>query len=175
MYGYESLVVAHCHRALSKSLINLASISQFRRSVQEILCEDDNNDDENTSISDSSSSSYIHHASEAHRIAQDWFGVNNHVRLFPFKMTLAHALQAQIAVNIYNTDDTYFKDAIELLDQCLSTARNIFGSISFKVAQVHRLQSATYLSKKMFVEYRFLFFYDFTEFILLGIIKLKKN
>jgi hypothetical protein len=38
---------------------------------------------------------------------------------------------------------------MELLDSCLSIAQDIFGTMSFKVAQVHRLRSATYLSKKM--------------------------
>jgi hypothetical protein len=38
---------------------------------------------------------------------------------------------------------------MELLNECLTIAQDIFGTMSFKVAQVHRLQSATYLSKKM--------------------------
>jgi len=61
-------------------------------------------------------------------------------------MSLAHALQAQILSDI---NDNYFNDAMELLDDCLDIAQNIFGIMSFKVAQVHRLRSATYLSKKM--------------------------
>ena len=64
-------------------------------------------------------------------------------------MSLAHALQARIAANLTENKNSYFDDAIELLNDCLSIAQNLFGSISFKVAQVHRLQSATYLSKKM--------------------------
>ncbi|CAF5099359.1 unnamed protein product, partial [Rotaria magnacalcarata] len=154
VYGYESLTVAHCHRALSKSLINLASLTQSRRNIKYPLFEEDITYYQNTSITDlsSSSSTYMHHAYEAYRMAQDWFGVDNRIRLFPFKMTLAHALQAHAAANLSNKQNTYFEDAIELLNDCLSIARNIFGSMSFKVAQIHRLQSATYLSNKMYNE-----------------------
>ncbi|CAF4161667.1 unnamed protein product, partial [Rotaria magnacalcarata] len=35
IYGYESIVVAHSHRALSKSLITLASTTFSRRITQE--------------------------------------------------------------------------------------------------------------------------------------------
>jgi hypothetical protein len=38
---------------------------------------------------------------------------------------------------------------MEYLNDCLLIAKKIFGSVSFKVAQVHRLRSATYLSNKM--------------------------
>lgn len=92
---------------------------------------------------------YLHHANEAYRIAQDWFGVEDNIRLFPFKMSLAHALQARSSSDGSDNKDTYFNDAMELLDSCLATANDIFGTMSFKVAQVHRLRSATYLSKKM--------------------------
>jgi hypothetical protein len=64
-------------------------------------------------------------------------------------MSLAHALQARIAANLYENKNTYFEEAMELLNDCLSIAQDIFGPLSFKVAQVHRLQSATYLSNKM--------------------------
>ncbi|CAF2998869.1 unnamed protein product [Rotaria sp. Silwood2] len=152
VYGYESLIVAHCHRALSKSLINLASTTNSRRNIQDSLFEDNMNYYPNTTTKNVSSSAYLHHAQEAFRIAQDWFGVEDRIRLFPFKMSLAHALQAQIAANLSNKSNSYFEDAMELLNDCLSIAQNIFGSMSFKVAQVHRLQSATYLSKKMYNE-----------------------
>ncbi|CAF3173956.1 unnamed protein product [Rotaria socialis] len=154
VYGYESLTVAHCHRALSKSLINFASLTQSRRNIKYPLFEEDIIYYQNTSITDlpPSSSTYIHHAYEAYRMAQDWFGVDSRIQLFPFKMTLAHALQAHVAANFSNKQNTHFEDAIELLNDCLSIARNIFGSMSFKVAQIHRLQSATYLSNKMYNE-----------------------
>ncbi|CAF0848066.1 unnamed protein product [Rotaria sordida] len=154
VYGYESLIVAHCHRALSKSLINLASTIHPRHNIQDSLFEDNISYYPNTTTTtkDLSSSAYLHHANEAFRIAQDWFGVEDRIRLFPFKMSLAHALQAQIAVDISDKKNTYFKDAMELLNDCLSIAQDIFGSMSFKVAQVHRLQSAIYLSKKMYNE-----------------------
>ena len=135
------MAVAHSHRALSKSLITLGSTSSSCHHVQE-------NPDENKNI-DSSHSTYLHHANEAHRIAQDWFGVEDRVRLFPFKMILAHALQAQASADTTETRHTYFNDAMEYLNECLAIAQDIFGTMSFKVAQVHRLQSATYLSKKM--------------------------
>jgi hypothetical protein len=61
-------------------------------------------------------------------------------------MSLAHALQAHVSTN---NNVNYFNDAMELLDECLAVAQDIFGTMSFKVAQVHRLRSATYLSKKM--------------------------
>ena len=61
-------------------------------------------------------------------------------------MSLAHALQARISID---HNENYFNDAMELLDDCLAIAQEIFGTMSFKVAQVHRLRSATYLSKKM--------------------------
>ena len=64
-------------------------------------------------------------------------------------MSLAHALQARVSANIEEDKDGYFNDAMELLDECLAIAQDIFGIMSFKVAQVHRLRSATYLSKKM--------------------------
>ena len=99
---------------------------------------------------DSVESAYLHHAHEAFRIAQDWFGVEDRIRLFPFKMTLAHALQAHVSSNVQDNYENYFQHGMELLDECLRIAQEIFGTISFKVAQVHRLRSATYLSKKMF-------------------------
>jgi hypothetical protein len=71
------------------------------------------------------------------------------MRLFPFKMSLSHALQARIAANLYENKNIYFEEAMELLNDCLLIAQDIFGVMSFKVAQIHRLQSATYLSKKM--------------------------
>lgn len=92
---------------------------------------------------------YLHHAHESFRIAQDWFGVEDRVRLFPFKMSLAHALQARVSASAQENKELLFNDAMELLDDCLAVAQEIFGSMSFKVAQVHRLKSATYLSKKM--------------------------
>ena len=95
-------------------------------------------------------SAYLHHAHEAHRIAQDWFGVEDRVRLLPFKMSLAHALQARVSANIDENKESYFNDSLELLNECLTIAQEIFGTMSFKVAQVHRLISATYLSKKMY-------------------------
>ena len=64
-------------------------------------------------------------------------------------MSLAHALQARTAALTTDNKETYFHDAMELLDDCLAVAQEIFGTMSFKVAQVHRLRSATYLSKKM--------------------------
>lgn len=64
-------------------------------------------------------------------------------------MSLAHALQSCISANKADNKDNYFNDAMELLDDCLAVAKDIFGTMSFKVAQVHRLRSATYLSKKM--------------------------
>ncbi|CAF1012557.1 unnamed protein product [Rotaria sp. Silwood1] len=152
VYGYESLTVAHCHRALSKSLINLASIANSRRKIQDPLFDDNFNYYPNITTKDLSSSEYLYHAHEAFRIAQDWFGVEDRIRLFPFKMSLAHALQAHISINLSDKNNTYFEDAMELLNDCLSIAQDIFGSMSFKVAQVHRLQSATYLSKKMYNE-----------------------
>lgn len=102
-----------------------------------------------TPIKESSPSAYLHHAYEAYRIAEDWFGVNDHIRLFLFKMTISHALQARIASNLFEKKQNYYQDAMKYLNQCLLIAQNIFGRISFKVAQVHRLQSATYLSSKM--------------------------
>jgi len=63
-------------------------------------------------------------------------------------MSLAHALQARVSADI-NENKENFNDAMELLDDCLAIAQDIFGTMSFKVAQVHRLRSATYLSKKM--------------------------
>ncbi|CAF1454198.1 unnamed protein product [Rotaria sordida] len=144
VYGYESLVVAHSHRALSKSLITHASTTYSRRSIED-------NSSENKYI-DSSQIDYIHHANEAYRIAQDWFGVEDNIRLFPFKMSLAHALQARVSTNQNENKDNYFNDAMELLDDCLTIAKDIFGTMSFKVAQVYRLRSATYLSKKMYNE-----------------------
>jgi hypothetical protein len=102
-----------------------------------------------TPIKDTPPSAYLHHAYEAYRIAQEWFGVEDHIRLFPFKMTLSHALQARIAANLSENKNNYFENAMEYLNDCLLIAQNIFGSVSFKVAQVHRLRSATYLSNKM--------------------------
>jgi hypothetical protein len=64
-------------------------------------------------------------------------------------MTLSHALQARIAANLSENKTIYYDDAMEHLHDCLSIVENIFGLMSFKVAQVHRLQSAVYLSKKM--------------------------
>jgi hypothetical protein len=64
-------------------------------------------------------------------------------------MSLAHALQARVSTNITEHKDNYFNDAMELLDECFAIAQDIFGTMSFKIAQVHRLRSATYLSKKM--------------------------
>lgn len=128
------MAVAHAHRALSRSLITLSSVTYSRNNTQE------------TKNNESSQSDFLHHAHEAFRIAQDWFGVEDRVRLFPFKMSLAHALQARVSAD---TNEHYFNDAMELLDDCLSVAQEIFGSMSFKIAQVHRLRSATYLSRKM--------------------------
>ena len=140
--------MAHCHRALSKSLITFALTTNSQQNTQESLLED-SVDYLHASKEDLSLSPYLHHANEAYRIAEDWFGVEDRIHLFPFKMTLAHALQAQIIANSHEIKNTYFEDAMELLNDCLSIAQDIFGSMSFKVAQVHRLQSATYLSKKM--------------------------
>jgi phosphotransferase system HPr-like phosphotransfer protein len=64
-------------------------------------------------------------------------------------MTLSHALQARIAANLSENKNNYYEDAMKYLNECLVIAENIFGLISFKVAQVHRLQSATYLSNQM--------------------------
>ena len=100
-------------------------------------------------MKESPPSAYLHHAYEAYRIAQDWFGVEDRIRLFPFKMTLSHALQARIAANLSEDKNTYFDEAMEYLRDCLSIAQDVFGSMSFKVAQVHRLRSAIYLSNKM--------------------------
>lgn len=133
--------MAHAHRALSKSLITLASITFSRRDGQE-------NPADHLAIQ-TSQNAYLHHAHDAYRIAQDWFGVEDRVRLFPFKMSLAHALQARASAISTDSKETYFDDAMELLDDCLAVAQEIFGTMSFKVAQVHRLRSATYLSKKM--------------------------
>jgi hypothetical protein len=135
------LAVAHSHRALSKSLITLASVAYSRQNSED-------NPSENKNL-DSPQTAYLHHAHEAYRIAQDWFGVDDRVRLFPFKMSLAHALQAGVSSDTTENKDSYFNDAIELLDDCLAIAQDLFGTMSFKVAQVHRLRSATYLSKKM--------------------------
>ena len=66
-------------------------------------------------------------------------------------MSLAHALQARVSADISEDKDHFFNDAMELLDECFNIAQEIFGTMSFKVAQVHRLRSATYLSKKMSV------------------------
>jgi argininosuccinate lyase len=74
-------------------------------------------------------------------------------------MSLAHALQARVSADINENKDNYFNDAMELLDDCLNLAQDIFGTMSFKVAQVHRLRSATYLSKKMLIKNCFFFFY----------------
>ncbi|UJR14068.1 hypothetical protein I4U23_001065 [Adineta vaga] len=140
VFGCESLTVAHCHRALSKSLITLASVTYSRRSEHK------------NKTDDPSHGNYLHHAHEAHRIAQDWFGVDDRVRLFPFKMSLAHALQAQVSSDAQEKKDGYFQDAMDLLDDCFRIAQDLFGGMSFKVAQVHRLRSAVYLSKKMYHE-----------------------
>lgn len=126
--------MAQAHRALSKSLIFLKSIQYTRLNGEE------KRSDQNT---------FLHHAHEAFRIAQDWFGVEDRVRLFPFKMTLAHALQTQVSVVNDESKETFFNDAMELLDDCLSVAREIFGTMSFKVAQIHRLRSGAYLNRKM--------------------------
>ena len=64
-------------------------------------------------------------------------------------MTLSHALQARIASNVVENKNNYFNQAMEHLRECLAIAQDIFGVMNFKVAQVHRLQSATYMSKKM--------------------------
>jgi len=64
-------------------------------------------------------------------------------------MSLVHALQSRISADTTENKDGHFSDAMNLLDDCLSIAQDIFGTMSFKVAQVHRLRSATYLSKKM--------------------------
>lgn len=141
MYGYESLAVAHAHRALSKSLITLASITSSRRNSRDNV--------HDSSSTDGAQNAYLHHAHEAFRIAQDWFGVEDRVRLFPFKMSLAHALQARVSASGSDSKDMLFHDAMELLDDCLAVAQEIFGTMSFKVAQVHRLRSAAYLSRKM--------------------------
>ncbi|CAF2266002.1 unnamed protein product [Rotaria magnacalcarata] len=144
IYGYESIVVAHSHRALSKSLITLASTTFSRRITQESP-----SDNKST---DFSQAPFLHHANEAYRIAQDCFGVEDRIRLFPFKMSLAHALQSRASSDQTVSKDSYFNDAMELLDDCLTIANDTFGTMSFKVAQVHRLRSATYLSKKMYNE-----------------------
>lgn len=129
--------MAHAHRAMSKILITMKSVHYTRPNSK-------------TEINLSDQVAFLHHAHEAFRIAQDWFGVEDRVRLFPFKMSLAHALQASVNPNSNDQNDTSFADAMELLDDCLAVAQEIFGSMSFKVAQVHRLRSATFLSKKMF-------------------------
>ena len=64
-------------------------------------------------------------------------------------MTLAHAQQAHISSADDAVKESSFNEAMELLDECSLIAQEIFGSMSFKVAQVHRLRSATFLSKKM--------------------------
>lgn len=102
-----------------------------------------------TAFNESPPSAYLHHAYEAYRIAEDWFGIDDRRRLFPFKMTLSHALQARIASNFVESKSNYFNQAMKHLQECLALAQDIFGVMSFKVAQVHRLQSATYMSKKM--------------------------
>ncbi|CAF1631129.1 unnamed protein product, partial [Didymodactylos carnosus] len=123
--GYESLPVAHCHRSVSKSYITMKNFD---------------------------SDLFLQHANEAYRIAQDWFGVND-VKLLPFKLTLANAFQAK-ANNILQQDKNsgklnYFNEALQLVQESLKTSEELFGTMSFKVAQVHRLISSTYLSKKM--------------------------
>lgn len=94
-------------------------------------------------------SAYLHHAYEAYRIAQDWFGMEDRLRLFPFQMTVSHALQARIAANVAENKSSYLNEAMSHLQNCLAIAEEIFGKMSFKVAQVHRLQSATYMSNRM--------------------------
>jgi hypothetical protein len=141
--------VAHCHRSFSKSLITLTSVNHSRQTIEEQSLEKNENSNPSTPIKDSPPCAYLHHAQEAYRIAQDWFGVEDHTRLYPFKMSLSHALQARIAVNLIENKTIYFEDAIELLHRCLLIIQDIFGPMSFKVAQVRRLQSATYLSQKM--------------------------
>ncbi len=121
---------------------------------------------------DPSQSSYLHHAHEAYRIAQDWFGIEDRIRLFPFKMSLAHALQARVSADTNENKENYYNDAMELLDDCLAIAQEIFGTMSFKVAQVHRLRSATYLSKKMLI---LNFFKLIDKVLFLGIAKLNNN
>ena len=64
-------------------------------------------------------------------------------------MSLAHALQARVSADTPENKDGYFHDAIDLLDDCLRIAQDLFGAMSFKCAQVYRLRSATYLSKKL--------------------------
>lgn len=91
-------------------------------------------------------------------------------------MSLAHALQSYMSVDTTENKDGYFHDAMDLLDDCLLIAQDIFGTMSFKVAQVHRLRSATYLSKKMyFNNYFFLFQLMKLLLFFLGIMKLKNN
>lgn len=64
-------------------------------------------------------------------------------------MTFSHAFQARIASNVVENKSNYFNQAMEHLQECLAIAQDTFGVMSFKVAQVHRLQSAIYMSKKM--------------------------
>ena len=98
---------------------------------------------------DCSPTAYLNHAYEAYRIGQAWFGVDDRVHILPFKMTLAHGLQAHIAADGRESALSQYQEAMELLSQCLSVAEGRFGAMSFKVAQIHRLRSAIYLSRRM--------------------------
>jgi hypothetical protein len=162
VYGYESVSVAHAHRALSKSLITLASVNYSRQEHRH-------------DASNTSPIAYLHHAQEAFRIAQDWFGVDDHARLLPFKLSLAHALQARVSTSTDEQKETLFNDAMTLIDDCLSIAQDIYGSMSFKVAQIHRLRSATYLSKKMYIDYFLLLVLLYASIDCLGSTKPNNN
>ena len=128
----------------------LASASPSRHHTPKPASDDDQDESSRpASTHDCSPAGYLHHAHEAYRIAQAWFGVDDRVHVLPFKMTLAHGLQAQMAVDGRESELPQFQEAMELLSQCLSVAQGRFGAMSFKVAQIHRLRSAMYLSRQM--------------------------
>ena len=91
---------------------------------------------------ESSPNVYYHHA-------HDWLGVTNRIRLFSYQMTLVHTLQARLATNQSDNTQKMFDEAMRHLQECSAIAKDVFGSVSFKLAQVHRLQSAVYLSSRM--------------------------